>query len=344
MGGNEQGFPRYLTWLEAHNATVANEEAEADLEGRTRSRLEALAGKAEEGTIDGDLLHEEESLDDYDEESINDPLSLSAKESYADERELYMESEDETDEDEDEGGDEEDEDSHTEMSEDDSEESENENDSDDDECSEEEFDQQAYIQQLEDDAFEREFRRVQMEALERGKSVARGAGGKVADSMPSGSQFIKKKPADPAKAAGASSGQIMALGGKEGISFQLLKKGNRGKVEAKELIVPSDTNLAKVATKQDDAAARERDVIKARVLQYSEEASYTGGNVYLEPEKLQVIRNRPLSMEEIDRNFGTTGGNLRSTSDKPRPQPPAGGGRGGRGRGRGSSGGRSLWG
>lgn len=102
----------------------------------------------------------------------------------------------------------------------------------------------------------------------------------------------------------------MALGGKAGISFQLLKKGNKGKMEAKQFFVPTDTNLAAVATKQDDAAARERDMIKARVLQYeanSAEASNAGGNVYLEQEKLQVIRNRPLSMEEIDRNLGQVG-------------------------------------
>ena len=129
-------------------------------------------------------------------------------------------------------------------------------------------------------------------------------------------------------------------------------------MEAKEIIVPTDTNLAKTATKQDDEAARERDMIKARVLQYeaeSAEARQTGGNVYLEQEKLQVIRNRPLSMEDIDRNFGTSGGNLRPNSgerSKASPSTPGRGGptsssgrsgRGGRGRGRGNASGRSLY-
>ena len=174
----------------------------------------------------------------------------------------------------------------------------------------------------------------------------------MADSMPTGSHIIRKKPGETDHVP------AFALGGKTGISFQLLKKGSKGKMEAKQFFVPSDTNLAAVATKQDDKAAKERDMIKARVLQYeaeSAEADLTGGNVYLEQEKLQVIRNR-LSMDEIDRNFGTSGGNLRP-SDKPKPSalagkgplggrgPPPGGRVSGRGRGRGAgrnSGGRSL--
>jgi regulator of nonsense transcripts 2 len=142
------------------------------------------------------------------------------------------------------------------------------------------------------------------------------------------------------------------------VKFQLLKKGHKGKMEAKQFFVPVDTNLAAVATRQDDEAARERDMIKARVLKYEIDSaeSLHGGNVYLEQEKLQVIRNRPLSMEEIDRNFGTMGGNLRP--DKPKSGGTGGGrgyaggtgggrgsagGRGGRGRGgRGSSSGRTL--
>ena len=64
-------------------------------------------------------------------------------------------------------------------------------DSDDEEVSDEEFDEQAYMQQLEEEAFERELRRLTMDALEKGKAANRG--GKVADTMPMGSQIIKKK-------------------------------------------------------------------------------------------------------------------------------------------------------
>lgn len=359
----EQGFPRYQSWLEAHNATVAAEEEEHLIEAQTRARIEGLAGESTAENMDhmgGDLLHDDdESLgddeeDDDDDSSAEDHMSLSAKDSVTEDHQFGIESGDE------------DEDDHSQYDDTSDEESGESDDSDgdtddEDRSEEDEFDEEAYIAQMEEEAFERELRRVTMEALEKGKVAARSAtGGKVADTMPSGSQIIKKKPVDPSKATyNSPGGPMRTLGGGAGISFQLLKKGHKGKVEAKELIVPTDTNLAKTATKQDDEAARERDMIKARVLQYeaeSAEARQTGGNVYLEQEKLQVIRNRPLSMEDIDRNFGTSGGNLRpNTGERSKASPSAGGrggpssfggrgGRGGRGRGgRGNASGRRLW-
>ena len=346
------GFPRYATWLDAHNATVAVEEADALHETRTRLRLESLSGSADgtDGSIEGDF----DSIMDG-EESVDDQMSLSVN----DETDSELESQEGAEES---GGESEDESENEESSEDGSldESGESEEDLEEYEEEEEEIDEKEYMRQLEEEAFERELRRLTMEALEKGKNAARTAtGGKVADIMPSGSQFIRKKPAET-----ETTGEAMfALGGKEGITFQLLKKGNKGKVEAKQLVVPSDTNLAKHATKQDDEAAKERDILKARVLQYeAESAEGSGGNVYLEQEKLQVIRNRPLSMETIDSNFGTTGGDrdapgskqqlnkkppvpgsrrsAPSSSMKPRSRPPdAGRGRGG---GRGRSG-RSLY-
>ena len=334
-----QGFPRYATWLEAHNATVSVEEAEAVFENRARARLESIARESKSGdgeetvgsTVGSELLHDEEMLMEEDDESTEDPLSVSAKDSLADDHDSGGFSGEEDAEEGAEDGD--NSQSGTSDDDDDSDEDDDEEDSGDEESSVEEFDEQAYMQQLEAEAFEQELRRLTMDALEKGKASARG--GKVSEHMPTGSQFIKKKSTE------SLDGPSMALGGKEGISFQLLKKGNRGKLEAKQFFVPSDTNLAIVATKQDDEAARERDVIKARVLQYEAESSelaHSGGNVYLEQEKLQVIRNRPLSMEEIDRNFGTTGGNLRTPDKSKQPVP----GRAGPVGGRGGYGGRSA--
>jgi regulator of nonsense transcripts 2 len=341
-----QGFPRFKTWLEAHNATVAVEESDAVAEERALTRLEHLAGDHHsvdgDETIASDLMDDEDDMMDEDEEaSMDDALSVSAKDSVDDDHESYQQlSGDEAVE---EGADGEDE-----IGEDDDDlDEDREDETDEEEDEEEEFDEEAYMQQLEAEAFELELRRLTMDALEKGKAVSRG--GKVADSMPTGSQVIRKK-SETETSAG------FALGGKTGVSFQLLKKGNKGKMEAKQFFVPADTNLAAVATKQDDKAAKERDMIKARVLQYeaeSAEAEVSGGNVYLEQEKLQVIRNR-LSMEEIDRNFGTTGGNLRpadktklgSTGGRGPGRGLPSGGRGyGSGRGRGggrNSGGRSL--
>ena len=336
----ETGFPRYLTWLEAHNATVAIEESEALFEQQQRAKL---AAGVDESRVGGSSIRDDDDtgsllLEDEDDTS----LSMSAKESVSEVEEECMD---------DEVCDGEHSQFSTEDEENEDEETESEGDTDLED--EEEFDEEAYMRQLEEEAFERELRRVTMDALEKGKNVSRK---QVADYMPSGTQIVKKKETGEktTEATGETPGPGLALGGKAGISFRVLKKGNKGKVEAKELIVPVDTNLAMVATKHDDAAARERDMIKQRVLRYeaeSAEAEFSGGNVYLEQEKLQVIRNRPLSMAEIDKNFGTTGGNLRS-SDKPRSSHPAPGrggrapsrGRAGRGRGgRQSFGGRTLF-
>lgn len=349
----DYGFPRYATWLDAHNATEAVEEADALHEARTRARLEVMAGAADaaDSSIEGDSVNELDSMLDEDEESGDEHMSLQDTDSEIeshDRDESGVESEDES-----EG-----------SSEDESEDESHDSDEELDEYAgseEEEFDEEAYMRQLEEEEFERELRRLTMDALEKGKNTARTAiGGKVADVMPSGSQFIRKKPVEPE----ATGEPMLALGGKEGISFQLLKKGNKGKVEAKQFVVPSDTNLAKRASKQDDEAAKEREMLKARVLEYeAESAEGLGGNVYLETEKLQVIRNRPLTMQDIDNSFGTTRGDREpSSSSKPPPnkKPPVPGsrrsmppdmkprsrppGRGG-GRGRGGQGrsGRSLY-
>lgn len=361
MAETEMGFPRYVTWLDAHNATVAVEESEALSELRKRAPVTTIADSTSSIGDTADSIDDDDaSVSSTEEDADAASLSHSARDSRSEWIEDEMELDDEEYSQSASEGDEEDE-SGTEGA------------SDEDE--EEDFDEEAYMCQLEEEAFERDLRRVTMDALEKGKNASRK---QVADYMPSGSQIsIKKKPTDASK-PGTLSDFSLALGGKSGISFQLLKKGNKGKVEAKELIVPTDTNLAMVATKQDDAAARERDMIKQRVLQYeaeSADASFAGGNVYLEQEKLQVIRNRPLSMDVIDRNFGTSGGNLRgerapadtahagrgigasggrgrptssgrdSQTSSGRDPPVSRGGRGrGRGRGRSNASGRSLFG
>lgn len=142
-----------------------------------------------------------------------------------------------------------------------------------------------------------------MDALEKGKNSARtGAGGKVSSQMPAAPQYVAKKSStDQKQAEGASQSPFVGDGG---IAFKLLKKGNKGKMEEKQFLVPSSTTLAHRATKQDDEAAKERDFIKARVLQYEAESAESGGNLYLDDSKLQVIRNRPLTMDVIDSNFG----------------------------------------
>jgi regulator of nonsense transcripts 2 len=364
---SEEGFPRFATWLDAHNATVSDEESEAQLIIR-RAEVDASDVKSSTYSVDGrsarddddtmtnfdeeDADEDEDSLQsDFDSEDGNDEENENQSLDAAGEMEVDNVEPHSTVDDDGEvtSGDDEEGSSESEY------ESEGED--------EEEFDEEAYMRKLEEEAFERELRRMTLDALERGKNASRKL---VADSMPSGSQISKKKGPDPTPSESLAPPPLMlALSGKEGVSFQVLKKGNKGKMETRDLIVPKDTNLAVAATRQGDEAARERHAIKQRVLQYEADSAYaeeSGGNVYLEQEKLQVIRNRPLSLEDIDRNFGTTSGNLRQGPQEKAPatqsistggssaSAPVGGrrpGRGrdgaaGRGRGRGSSG-RTLY-
>lgn len=339
----EDGFPRYASWLDAHNATVALEESGVGMNTTKVDESEAAMDRAQFSA--GASISDDESNSEFDDdesirtesdkESVSDTPEGDLVPVEAGTAEQSVRSDDEEENSEFSDG----------ASEDDD---------------EEDFDEEAYMRQLEEEAFERELRKITMDALEKGKNVSRK---QVAEYMPSASQIstVRKKVVDPTPAetiSGVASPiptSIFALGGKVGINFQMLKKGNKGKVEAKEIVVPVDTNLAQVASRKDEAAIRERDVIKQRVLQYEAEsanAEYTGGNVYLEQEKLVKIRNR-LSMEDIDKNFGTNGGNLRQNApDKAKPSvvpthPPGRGsgrggpGRGGRGGGR-NTGGRSL--
>lgn len=325
-------FPRYLSWLEAHNATVAFEEHEAKEKEEDRKRhLDAVDSYVDfDGSVaSGSLVDDQGSLLE-DEESIAQSMA---------------DADDAEESDSDMNGLEGDEHSHISQST----ENDEEDFSDEDGANEDEegFDEEAHMQQVEEEAFERELRRIQMEAYEKGKNTSRKI---LGDTMVSGSHFIRKKPNEKTNAEALNP---FSLDGKSCVPFQLLRKGAKGKLDTRQLFVPSDTNLAQVATKHDDEAAREHDVIKQRVLQYEAESAEAGySNVYLESDRLQVIRNRPLSLEDIDRNFGTSRGNARTernqsasnsisrgTVNQGRTVAP---GRGGRGRGRTSSTGRML--
>lgn len=281
---------RYNSWLDAHEYVLAAERNKRLDEARDIARVLAQAGLLGAGV--GDLLDEDESStviseDEESEKGGNEGESDddSAAESFAEgdiADELGSESSSSSGDDD--------------LS--DYEEEDDINDAD---------AEAAYLKQLQDEEFESELRKLTLEALEKGKVIARtGAGGKVSSQMPAAPQFIAKKPAGDQihHLPEGESSTASPFVDEEGMPFKLLKRGNKGKQEEVQLFVPKNTNLARRATKQDDAAAKERDLLKARVLQYEAESADAGGNVYLDETKLQVIRNRPLTIETIDRNFG----------------------------------------
>mmetsp|Transcript_33579 Transcript_33579/g.61792 ORF Transcript_33579/g.61792 Transcript_33579/m.61792 type:complete len:1566 (-) Transcript_33579:189-4886(-) len=325
-------FVRYSSWLDAHQFVVATEKTKTLDDARVRVRVLAQAGLlgADDASIDGDLL-----------DGDADSVELSDEEESLDKDSVEGDSDDDSVEESVASGVDDDNESESGSSDDGEESS---NDEEGDEIAEAAA-EAAYMRQLQDEEFESELRRLTMDALEKGKVSARtGTGGKVSSQMPAAPEFIAKKPA--AASDQSHSGEVYdsaasPFGGEEGgMAFKLFKRGNKGKQEEVQLFVPKSTNLARRATKQDDKAARERDMLKAKVLQYEAESMDAGGNVYIDETKLQVIRNRPLTMETINKNFGkSTDAPYKVSEQRFRGRGPGRGRGGGRlfnpGRGRG---------
>ena len=311
------GFERYHNWLDAHNATVAMERTRAVNKKRTDARLFGQCGIYSVANTSGlDDVDEHMAVsDEEDDESIDDQASINSAEDMS----IDGDSNDSIS-------------SEGSLSDGDSLSDEDSGASCDEEADPQAGAEEEYVRQKEDDAFEREIRRLTADAIEKGKITARSTGGKVSDAMPVASQLVLKR-STVTHDAPPSAASLLPFGINEGMSFQLLKKGHKGRTESKQLFIPTDTNLARTATKQDDEAARERVRLKKQVLRYAAESAQqderTGGNVYLEQERLKTNRNRPLTMDRIDQEFGA--------SDR---RPTAGGGSGRGDGGRGRTGGR----
>ena len=194
------------------------------------------------------------------------------------------------------------------------------------------------MRKLEEAAFERELRKLTMEALEKGKSAVAAVGGgkKMADNMIHAKNIVLHKTETEKGSAGGAGGateKLVSLAGSNGVAFKLIKRGHKGRVESKQIVVPTNTSLAKTASKQDDEGLREKELLKARVMQYSRESessSMQSGNVYMDTDKLKMNKNKKLNMSDIDKAFGSGDAT------------PGRGGRGGQGGGggRGVEGGR----
>ena len=293
-GKKATSFVRYNCWLDAHQFVVVAEKNKTLDEARVRIRVLAQAGLlgADDASIsDGDMLDEDDNTAEMsDEEASVGKESVEGEpdnESVAEEPVPDAEMEDNKS-------------VSSESSVDDDETSDEEEGDEADEAAAEE----AYMRQLEDEAFESELRRLTMDALEKGKVTARSTGGKVSDQMIAAPQFVAKK-TDQFPPLSSGEGDVSSESPfEEGMQFKLFKRGNKGKQEEVQFNVPKDTNLAKRATKHDDAAAKEREELKARVLDYEALRDESGGNVYLEETKIQSNRNKKLTMDVLQKNFG----------------------------------------
>lgn len=64
--------------------------------------------------------------------------------------------------------------------------------------------------------------------------------------------------------------------GGSGVAFKLLKRGNKGKMEAQEVVVPASTSLAAQVSRNEEASREESSIIKARVRGNREKDRKTG--------------------------------------------------------------------
>ena len=294
----KRSITRYKNWADAHAAAILAEETEAKHEERDKQKLLAQGG---------DVFESDDENDDDD--SSHASLNSSVKDSSLQGNnfdECMSDSSSESDDQSIDDSISSDDDGTSDS--DDSEDS-DEEDSDSDEENNQVTQEEAYARQLEIESFERELRKLTLEGLEKGKASVRAGSnaGKVLDTMIHASQFASKK---SETGGGDHFHKMSALDGVEGMTFKVIQRGHKGRAESKDLVIPSASNLAKQAIKQDDMQAREHDMIKAKVLQYEADSQDqdTEGNLYLGQTRLTVIRNRPLSLEEIERNFGKNGG------------------------------------
>ena len=108
-------------------------------------------------------------------------------------------------------------------------------------------------------AFEEEFAKLMKETMEQssrsGGSSSVAVAGQGARNMAVPASALKGKPALSSDAD--SSG---------GVTLTLLKRGHKGKVEPKSLVVPEDSPLAQSHARSETAAKQEQDSVKRLVL------------------------------------------------------------------------------
>lgn len=62
---------------------------------------------------------------------------------------------------------------------------------------------------------------------------------------------------------------FVLFSGGTGVAFKLLKRGNKGKMEAQEVVVPTSTSLAAQVNRNEEASREESSIIKARVCSHA---------------------------------------------------------------------------
>ncbi|KAF4035000.1 Up-frameshift suppressor 2 [Phytophthora infestans] len=246
-GSLRDHFKKFDTWEDVDQAVQEilrgdMEEAERRLSKKNAALLMATNGLesvAEDATLSQPGDEDDESIEDEEEESDDD--------------------EDDEDEHDDEGEEEEDE------------EEEEEDDMEDDEEEEEEEDEEELLiihdrvqKSEEDDEFEKAFKSMMHGSTDTRKPAARVNVDKMA--IPT----VVKSSAALAPAGSRGLLSLDANGSPDGVVFRMLRRGNKGKVEARPLVVPEASSLAQHSHRQENAGKKEQSELKRLVLQNME--------------------------------------------------------------------------
>jgi len=233
IGSNKPAFFVRNGWYEAHDAVEAGITANAAIKA-VKARLKATKTGVLEGAQveqdDEDVGQEEvEQDDDEDDEQI-----------------------DEDDDDEEEDDDDEDED-------DDNDDDEDEEEEDDDEDEEEEIDEdyEARIppqQSPEDAEFDLAFNAMIADSMIKSRAAPTDTATKSADNMavPAVAKRIATNADTPPPPGG--------------FKFQVLRRGAKGRLEARELVVPEDSTLATQVQRNEEEQRREHSILKRNIL------------------------------------------------------------------------------
>ncbi|GMF27983.1 unnamed protein product [Phytophthora lilii] len=246
-------FKKYETWEEVDLAVQEIlrgdlEEAERRLSKKNAALLMATNGLqsvAEEASLSQPGEEEEEFLEDEEEDSDDD--------------------DDDDDEDEHDDEDQGDDDEEDDDDEDDDEDDEEEEDDDDEEDEEEHLIIHDRIQKSEEDEeFEKAFKSMMHGTTDTRKPAARVNVDKMA--IPT----VVKSSASLTPAGPRGVLSLDANGSPDGVVFRMLRRGNKGKVEARQLVVPEASSLAQHSHRQENAGKKEQSELKRLVLQNME--------------------------------------------------------------------------
>uniref|UniRef100_A0A7S2WVD8 Up-frameshift suppressor 2 C-terminal domain-containing protein n=1 Tax=Rhizochromulina marina TaxID=1034831 RepID=A0A7S2WVD8_9STRA len=179
----------------------------------------------------------------------------------------------------------------------------------------------------EDDDFERALARMMQDTLEtsRKSTSARAAaqrGAAALTSVPIG--LVRRGQDQPGKDSGDASAASVEDKAPPGflagpaVKFQLLQKGKQGKVEAKSLFVPEDTNLAETVAKTRQEELKEKEAIKALVLNYGREVEE---QEYWESERYGGRGKKTVVMGDVDGGRAYAKVPLQKIKQRSVPQP-----------------------